>query len=270
MTDKISEIEKLASLHKRGLLSDAEFESEKRRLLHPAVRGPEANSALRSTRLPVIAFALLALIAVAFGVWRFWPASGVDSPPVRSADAVPQPSQTAPVTAAEPASVEYPAVAKTPDAVPEIGNCHIGECSWSKLLEFAAAGKSPLGSLFRLELLGGTSEHDSVDDYPSSFSSRVQIKWDEHPHTVYVFCSEQLPAVMMKTDEGAQVDVLDFTDPTGLPDVLISSANLYSQACHMNGSEWTEPGFAKRFGYSSPARFGDLKLTKPTDILNVR
>lgn len=39
MTDRISELEKLASLHKRGLLSDAEFESEKIRILHPAGGG---------------------------------------------------------------------------------------------------------------------------------------------------------------------------------------------------------------------------------------
>lgn len=213
----------------------------------------------------------MALIVVVYAAWRLWPDSYDDSPSSYSADAAAQSTESSSTTRAEMASAatQSPDV-NIPNSVPEIGNCHMGECSWSKLEKFAAAGKSPLGSLFRLELLGGVSEHDSVEDYPTSFSSALQMQWNERPHTVYVFCSQQLPAVLFETDGETQVDVLDFTDPTGLPNVLISSANLYSQTCHMNASEWTKPDFAARFGYSSPARFSDLRPTKPSEILTVR
>jgi hypothetical protein len=265
MTENIAELEKLASLHARGLLTDLEFENEKRRLLRDPV-----EPAGQGKRAFAIIFALLASIAVGYAGWKLLYAPNADATS-NIAEAVPQRTGDLQAeTSAEPDVSKFPTDVKTPDAIPEIGNCHMGECSWSKTEEFAAAGKSPLGSLFRLELLGGVSEHESVDEYPTSYSPAINIKWDEQSHTVYVFCSERLPAVLMKTDGTTQIDILDFTDPTGLPDVLTSSANLYSQTCHMNSAEWTKPNFASRFGYSSPAHYADLSLSSPTDILTVR
>jgi hypothetical protein len=265
MTYNIAELEKLASLHERNLLTDLEFENEKRRLLqNPAEPAAEGKRAF------LIIFGLLASIAVAYVGWNLLHAPN-PNPTSNIAEATPQEAGDSQEGApAAPDVSKFPTEVKTPDAIPEIGNCHMGECSWSKIEVYAAAGKSSLGSLFRLELLGGVSEHESVDEYPTSYSPAIKIKWDEHPHTVYVFCSERLPAVLMKTDGTTQVDVLDFTDPTGVPDVLTSSANLYSQTCHMNSAEWTKPDFATRFGYSSPSQYADLSLSNPTDILTVR
>ncbi|MDE2171742.1 MAG: hypothetical protein KGJ57_20320 [Sphingomonadales bacterium] len=141
------------------------------------------------------------------------------------------------------------------------GNCHMGECSWSDITRKIVSQKSDGSRLVTLNILGGTSR-----DTGSKSEDRKMITWNSDQHQVYVYCSLNLPAVMMNVDGKWQVDILDFTN--GIPDILSDSADLYSYACHGKLSAWSRPDFAKRFGYETPI-YDSITIEKPEDILSM-
>lgn len=131
--------------------------------------------------------------------------------------------------------------------IPEIGNCHMGECSWSKTNSKRQLRGSQAGTLYELTLQGGTSSH-SGNDYPAAYSASVPIQWNDEAHKVWVFCSKALPTVMIKAGNAYQVDTLDFVN--GVPNVQVSAAEIYTSVCLPPGKrEWTSDGFAERMGF---------------------
>ncbi len=128
------------------------------------------------------------------------------------------------------------------------------ECSWSKTLSSTVDREDQRGRLIALSLLGGSSRNETS-----------RITWNDRPHTVYVFCSTALPAVMMKADDGWQVDVLDFID--GVPGVLESSASIYGDACHAGDRRF--PSDAEALGYSHiDDDREEVQIDQPTDIFD--
>lgn len=110
-------------------------------------------------------------------------------------------------------------------AEPQIGRCHMGGCSWSSVLDKKIVEKRKGAVLIRLELIGGYSQHDNVEDYPSRYSSDVSIEWNTKSHTVFVACDVKRPLVVI----GNQIDLLDLHD---VPGVLEGAATLWVQTCY--------------------------------------
>ncbi|MDO8322690.1 MAG: hypothetical protein Q7T23_07085 [Phenylobacterium sp.] len=171
---------------------------------------------------------------------------------LEGSDQTPSP-QAEPALAAS-APTPTPVLAKdaapTSDAageIPEIGNCHMGACSWSKTNSKRQLRGSQAGTLYELTLQGGTSSH-SGNDYPAGYSASVPIQWNDEAHKVWVFCSKVLPTVMIKVGNAYQVDTLDFVN--GVPNVQVSAAEIYASVCLPPGKrEWTSDGFAERMGF---------------------
>jgi hypothetical protein len=122
---------------------------------------------------------------------------------------------------------------------PSIGNCHMGSCSWAKPLSVRVVQKSEEQAILEVELLGGDSTHEDVENYPSTYEG-VDIKWNKEPHKVVITCSYKHPTVSMD----GQVDELPL-NPRGVPDILISATNLYFQFCHSYDGNGIE-----NFGYN--------------------
>lgn len=160
------------------------------------------------------------------------------------------------------ANVIAPAAAASPaSGAAELNGCRMETCSWSITRSRDLVRRAAAGSLYRLSLLGGTSEHPD-ENYPES-SAGVRIEWNAAPHEVFVFCARRLPAVIMATDGRLQVDVLDFVNgPVG---ALESSAGLYARVCHP-GDDWASEGFAARFGYEARADEAEIDIARPEDI----
>jgi hypothetical protein len=163
-----------------------------------------------------------------------------------------------------------------PKAVePELGRCHMELCSWSLTKGRVVVRRNVAGMLIRLSLLGGTSRNNTDGDYHNA-----HIHWNAKPHTVYVFCSKRLPAVLMKSDvppaaikaSGGyhfppfQVDVLDFVN--GIPGGLESSANLFVRTCYPN-DDWTSDSFARRNGLPAFDELPEVTINSPEDIFRI-
>lgn len=120
------------------------------------------------------------------------------------------------------------------------GDCHMGYCSWSKIIRNTIIYKSNAEAEAEVEtaLRGGVSYHE--DDYPQGTLPSASIKWNKRPHTVNVFCSRQNPQIII----GGQIDELDFR---ALPGVLWSSGNLYFSVCHNYHGGFVKG--AERFAY---------------------
>ena len=141
-----------------------------------------------------------------------------------------------------------------PDGKPQLGNCHMGECSWSIVQSTATVRADARGRLVRLVELGGASANETST-----------VSWEKAPHDVFVFCSTKLPAVIVRDGNGWQVDVLDFV--SGPPDVEMSSATTYSTTCH--GQDMLSSSMAQQLGYSSiPEHEQNISVTAPLQIFD--
>lgn len=140
------------------------------------------------------------------------------------------------------------------DGAVQPGPCGTDECSWSKTLSRDVVQADTRGRLIKLTLLGGSSR-----------SEKTRIIWNDRPHSVYVFCSTALPAVMLEDSGRWQVDVLDFID--GVPGVLQSSVSIYADACHPGDKRF--PSDAETLGYAHVEDENeDVQIDRPTDIFD--
>jgi hypothetical protein len=138
---------------------------------------------------------------------------------------------SATVTAARPAD----APAKL--GPPQGGYCHAAAgCSWFREAGREIVKQYARGRLIRVSLLGGFSTDEDA-----------AVEWNKRRHDVFVFCSTKLPAVMVDTPNGWQVDTLDFVND--VPGQLMASALIYASVCH--NKYFLDPPEAKALGYSA-------------------
>jgi hypothetical protein len=136
---------------------------------------------------------------------------------------------------------------------PQMGSCHGGDCSWSRMQSSSVVRQDASGTLYRLSLLGGTAPE----------GEDAAVRWNSRPHDVFIFCSTHLPAVILPDQGHLQVDVLDFV--AGPPPYMESSAGLYVATCHP-GEDWAADGFAARHGYRAQDAEREIALSRPEDI----
>jgi len=104
-----------------------------------------------------------------------------------------------------------------------LGRCHMGACSWAKWISVKSLNSADSQEALEITLLGGESEHEEVEDYPSS-PKGVAINWNSEPHTVKMICSRTAPSI--------SEEILSLNPETGVPGVQESAAELYFVACH--------------------------------------
>jgi len=122
---------------------------------------------------------------------------------------------------------------KVKKARPEIGNCHMDVCSWSKPVSVRIVQESLEQAVLEANLIGGESGN----------SKGSPVKWDKKPHKITIVCSRQHPSVSIdgQTDELA-------LNPNGVAGAFTSAANLYFQYCHSYIGD--DAGASKKFGYN--------------------
>lgn len=136
----------------------------------------------------------------------------------------------------------------------KVGDCKADSCSVSREVSRETVAVGTDGEIIKLTILGGESDAEGS-----------AMTWNDAPHTVFVFCSVKLPAVALKTDEGWQVDALDFEF---LPGVLYASASLYGQACHPEDTKF--PATSAVYGYGAlPESVGDIEISDPKDLFKI-
>lgn len=126
-----------------------------------------------------------------------------------------------------------------------IGRCHMGSCSWAKWKSVKLLSSADSQVVLEATLLGGSSEHEEIEDYPYS-SEGASIIWNSEPHTVKVICSREAPSV---GDE-----ILPLGSESGVSGAQESAAEVYFVACHSHSDGY--PSGIEKFSYA--VKMGDL------------
>ncbi len=132
------------------------------------------------------------------------------------------------------------------------GSCVSDGCSWARPLDHTVIQSEPRGRLVEVLLQGGSSR-----------SERAPIAWSTEAHHVYVFCSLQLPSVMIEQEQGWQVDTLDFI--VGIPSVLDGSADIYAKICHPHARDLRTEAAALGYGELSESA-SEITVNNPQEI----
>lgn len=267
--DRLSQLERLGQLREQGVLSQDEFEAEKAALLGASSAAASEASGGGSGKMAVVAIALVALVLVA--ACAAWLIFRTPSQPQQNVvGAPPQPANLAlAVAAPQPSPAATPAAVTPAVGEPMLGNCHMDICSFSREVRRETVRETPAGRLLRVTLLGG-SQSGASDAGPAD--EDVPIIWQRQPHDIFVFCSTALPAVMMRVDgrRTLQSDILDLVGPTGIPQDLVTSANIYMRICHgVDGFDALEGG--THLGYHPlPTALVErgIDIERPEDIFN--
>jgi hypothetical protein len=112
-------------------------------------------------------------------------------------------------------------------------SCYHNPCSISKIISFRKISESANKySRIKIRLLGGEKPWNST-----------RTKWNSRPHTVIVNCSIQHPFIYTS----GQTTLIPLGSETGIPGVLVSSAELYLFACHNFRGSFSAA--AAKYGY---------------------
>lgn len=118
--------------------------------------------------------------------------------------------------------------------------------------EIVAAGEQ--GKLIKAKLLGGSS---SIEGSP--------LEWNTYPHEITIFCAEKLPSILIDTEEGWQVDVIDFEH---LSQVQIASRDVYGYYCHPEDENF--PLSSRSYGYRAiPEEYQGLMVEDPQELFAI-
>jgi hypothetical protein len=134
---------------------------------------------------------------------------------------------------ANEASAEFKILTKVKKVKPALGNCHMGNCSWSKPVSVHIVQQSQEQAILEVNLIGG----ESTDEKNSS------VTWDKKPHKITIVCSRQHPSISID----GQTDELTL-NPNGVAGASTSAANLYFQYCHSYIGDDAEA--SRKFGYN--------------------
>ena len=111
-------------------------------------------------------------------------------------------------------------------------SCYHNPCSVAKIVSFRQLETTREYSRIELQLVGGEK----------AWNTR-RIRWNPRPHTVTVNCSIQHPSI----STAGETTLIPLGSETGVPGVLVSSAELYLLACHNFRGSLNEA--ATKYGY---------------------
>lgn len=131
---------------------------------------------------------------------------------------------------------------------PLIGRCHMGGCSWFRIIGQQVLRQRGAERLVRANIAEGGSDHGADADYPRN-ASEARISWNPPTNDYYFLCSSSRPlAIIRKEQGGTGYDglKLDFVNgPFGATEAVSAQ---YTAVCHP-GEDMNAQGFAARHGY---------------------
>lgn len=257
MQDKLDALEKLKTLLDRGVLTQAEFDEQKAKVLGRSWIPPIGGRSV----------ALIGLIIAAIGfVW--WFAHDLGSPEGKVTQQAEAPKAVAPLNETEPSAPVIELVDPYAGAV--LSGCRQDVCSWEKLLAVRTIRNTALGTLKVEETYQGTMMSRD-GNYSDTYSKALPIEWEKAPVQTYVFCSTAQPSTAFKDRwEGGSGrwigHLLNLYETYGYN---TPSAQTYMRVCH--GIDFNRRDINKvlaRLGYRPGTRDEQVDLARPTDLPN--
>lgn len=156
------------------------------------------------------------------------------------------------------------ALAAAPAArpAPELVQCRMMECSWSRPVFNEAIRSTPAGVLRKVTAIRGTSVHR--DDFPTRFEPSVPIEWEKTDSVQYVYCSRSQPALAFRSGRRWVAHALDLFDLGGYQ---VASAVTYLRACH--DMDYQRPDIERALrglGYRPGTRSEQAEIERPEQL----
>ena len=150
-------------------------------------------------------------------------------------------------------------------AAPELVQCRMMECAWSRPVSNVEVRSAPAGTLRKVTAFRGTSVYR--DDPPSGFDRSIPIEWERKPAFAYVLCSRSQPAFAFRSGKRWVAHALDLFDVGGY---RTASAIGYLRACH--GVDYYRDDIEtvlKQLGYRPGTRSGQVEIARPDQLLDL-
>lgn len=148
---------------------------------------------------------------------------------------------------------------------PELVQCRMMECHWSRPVSNVAIRSTPAGTLRKVTALRGSSIHR--DEMPSGFDGSIPIAWEKKAAVQYVLCSRSKPALAFRSGKRWIAHALDLFD---LPGYQMASATGYLRACHGVEHHREDIEAALRgLGYRPGTRSGQVEIDRPEQLFDL-
>ncbi|HYI38798.1 MAG TPA: hypothetical protein VE053_00595 [Allosphingosinicella sp.] len=148
---------------------------------------------------------------------------------------------------------------------PQLVQCRMMECSWSKPVSNVAIRSTSAGTLRKVTAFRGTSVHR--EDFPAGFDESVPIAWEKRAAVQYVLCSRTQPALAFRSGKRWVAHALDLFD---LPGYHTASAVAYLRACHGVDHDREDIDTVIRgLGYRSGTRSEQVEIARPEQLFDL-
>jgi hypothetical protein len=145
---------------------------------------------------------------------------------------------------------------------PELVQCRMMECAWSKPVSNVAIRSTSAGTLRKVTALRGTSVHREA--VPSGFNRSIPINWEKRASAQYVLCSRSQPALAFRSEKRWIAHALDLFDLGGYN---TASAIAYLRACHGVDYDRDDIDMVIRdLGYRPGTRSGQVEIDRPEQL----
>ena len=148
---------------------------------------------------------------------------------------------------------------------PELVQCRMMECIWSRPVSNVAVRSTPAGTLRKVTAFRGTSVHR--EDVPSGFHESIPIEWEKRVAVQYVLCSRSRPALAFRSGKRWTAHSLDLFN---LPGYHSASAIAYLRACH--GIDYDREDIdkvMKELGYRPGTRSEQVEIVRPVQLFDL-
>jgi hypothetical protein len=150
-------------------------------------------------------------------------------------------------------------------AAPDLVQCRMMDCAWSRPVSNVAVRSTPAGTLRKVTAFRGTSVHR--EDVPSAFDESIPIEWERKAAVQYVLCSRSQPAFAFRLGKRWVAHALDLFD---LPGYHTASAIGYLRACH--GVDYHREDIVEAMrdlGYRPGTRSEQVEIARPDQLFDL-
>ncbi|HEX8307697.1 MAG TPA: hypothetical protein VF645_04685 [Allosphingosinicella sp.] len=149
---------------------------------------------------------------------------------------------------------------------PDLVQCRMMECVWSRPVSNVAIRSTAAGTLRKVTALRGSSVHRD-DEFPPSFDRSIPIEWEKSAAVQYVLCSRSKPALAFRSGKRWTAHALDLFD---LPGYHTASAAAYLRACHAVDYYREDIGKVIRdLGYRPGTRSDQVEVARPERLFQL-
>ena len=151
-------------------------------------------------------------------------------------------------------------------AAPDLVQCRMMECVWSRPVSNSVIRSTSAGTLRKVTALRGTSAYR--DEPPSGFDGSIPIQWEKRASVHYVLCSTSRPALAFRSGKRWVAHALDLFD---VPGYHAASAIGYLRACHGAGHsrEDMDKAALNDLGYRPGTRSDQVEIAEPEQLFEL-